>query len=76
MKLNIKRTTVFWTALCSGVLLLAQQVAGLLGFSITNETVSGITTAVGTLLSILVLLGVLTNSEEANSFEAKVIKKK
>lgn len=76
MKLNIKRTTVFWTALFSGILLFAQQVSELFGFTITNETIAGIMTALGTLLSLLVLLGVLTNSDEANTFETKLIKKK
>ena len=76
MKLKISRTTLFWSALVSGILIFAQQVSLLFGFEISDDLVAQIMTAVGTLLSILVLLGVLTNSEQANAFEAKVLKKK
>lgn len=69
-------TTLFWAALSSGILMFAKQVAGLFGFDISDELIKRITETVGTLLSLLVLVGVLTNSNEADKFEAKVLKKK
>lgn len=75
MKLKLNRTTVFWTALISGILLFGQQVSNIFGFEITDALVSKILTAAGTLMSLLVLVGILTNSEEAEKFESKVKKK-
>lgn len=75
MKLKFDRTTVFWTALISGLLLFGQQVATIFGFVITDALVSKILTAAGTLMSLLVLVGILTNSDEAEKIESKVKKK-
>ena len=75
MKLKLNRTVVFWTALVSGVLLFAQQVANLFGVAISDTLVADIMVAVSTLLSLFVLVGVLTNSDQADTFETKVFKK-
>lgn len=72
--MKLKRTTVFWTSLVSGIIVFIQQVTRLFGFEFSDEMVSELMLPVSTVLSLLVLVGVLTNSEEAENFESKVFK--
>ena len=65
MKINWKvriNNMTFWVAFIPAILLLAQQVCGLFGFNISVEGLSDqLITLIGTLFSVLTLLGVVTD---------------
>lgn len=65
MKINWKvriNNMAFWVAIIPAILLLAQQVCGLLGINIAVEGLSDqLIAIVGTVFSVLTLLGVVTD---------------
>lgn len=68
------KSTVFWGALASAILLFVQNILMLLGIELPAEVVAGVMTSVNSLLSILTLSGLLVNPKEVDSFQAMVKK--
>lgn len=68
------KSTVFWGALASAILLFVQNILLLFGIELPAEVVAGVMTSVNSLLSILTLSGLLVNPNEVDSFQAMVKK--
>ncbi|MGV7000360.1 hypothetical protein C2I27_04330 [Priestia megaterium] len=70
------KTTVFWGAIASAVLIFIQNIAAAFGYEISAETMTHLIAAVNSLLAILSLSGLLVNPKEVDSFQAMVTKVK
>ncbi|ARC67382.1 bacteriophage holin (plasmid) [Bacillus licheniformis] len=70
------RTTVFWGALGAAILNVVQAVAVLLGYEISQETIGNLSAVGYSVLSLLVVAGVLVSSNKVETFQAMVSKKK
>lgn len=63
-----------YTALVSALLLAAQSVGALFGYTLDGAQVDGIMTAVNSVLGVLVVLGVVSNPEKGVGFSDKSTK--
>jgi uncharacterized membrane protein len=68
------KTTVFWSAIASAGIVLAENVAKTFGYEIPASTVANILTDANGLLALLSFAGVLVDSKEVDSFQAMVTK--
>lgn len=68
------KTTVFWSGLTSAILIFVQNIAMLLGFDISADTMTGILASVNSLLAVFSFSGLLINPQEVGSFQAMVKK--
>ncbi len=70
------RTTVFWGALGSAILNFVQSIAILFGYELSQEMIGNLMSVGYSLLSLLIVAGVLVNSNKVESFEAFKVKMK
>lgn len=70
------RTTVFWGALGAALLNFVQSIAILFGYELSQETIGNIMSVGYSLLSLLLVAGVLVNTNKVESYEAFKMKMK
>ncbi len=68
---NKWRNGGLWVALASALLIAAQAIGALFGFSIDGEMSAKIMTAVNAVLGVLVVLGIVSNPSNGNGFKDK-----
>lgn len=57
MKINLKNKT-FWLSIASAIVLMAQQIGQLFGFSVASDTIMQVVNAI---CGVLIVLGILNN---------------
>jgi phi LC3 family holin len=67
--MNKWRNKGLWVALVSTLLLAAQAIGAIFGFEVTDETISNVMVAVNSVLSVLVVAGVVSNPSQGEGFK-------
>jgi uncharacterized membrane protein len=70
------KSTVFWAGFASGLVLLIQALAILVGFEIPKETAGNFLNFINSLLALLTFSGILVNPQQVQSFQVMVAKVK
>lgn len=63
------RTTTFWTAIVSGVLLLAQAILRFFGVEIAEEKTAELVNAINVIITAASIGGILVNPEKVETFK-------
>jgi phi LC3 family holin len=67
--MNKWRNKGLWVALVSTLLLATQAIGTIFGFEVTDETISKVMVAVNSVLSVLVVAGVVSNPSQGSGFK-------
>lgn len=68
------KTTVFWSSIASALILLAQSIAILFGYEISQEKTIQIMAVVNSALTVFSISGILVNPEKVDSYQAFKVK--
>lgn len=69
------KTTVFWGALASSIVLLISAISLFFGVEIDSEKTQNLLVAIGAFIGALSLGGILINPKDVDSFQSMMVKK-